>query len=170
MTQVQNNTSSKNANRNERRRAARKAKASQFKTTPIEKIEGTIEGVEVNKINNDGTAEITGTIDSSALQIEGTVNKEVKVESDRGVTTKLIWDMMSRPEGCTREEVLTALKERFPNKKDAALKNTMGALMHVLPIRYEHDVVKTQIDAKDKRKVRFQVKKIHKDVEETKAA
>lgn len=164
-----NTNTAKNVSRNERRRAAAAAKKGQVKIETLETITGTVENFEVNKINNDGTAVITGTVDSSALQISSTDPKvEVKDNSDRGITTKIIWGLMSREEGCTREEVLNALKEKFPAKREAALKNTMGALMHVLPKNYEYEVIKTQIDEKDKRKVRFQVKKIEK-VEEKQA-
>jgi hypothetical protein len=83
----------------------------------------------------------------------GVVSHDEKKE--RGLTTQIIHDMMIRPEGCTREEIIHALKKEFPKKELSALKNTIGALMNVLPQRMGWSVRKEQINPKDKRIVRF---------------
>lgn len=143
-----NNTSSKNAARNERRRAARAAL--NVNTKVIKQITF---GDTMHQEYEMAVPENVNTNLPAIIEGMGVVSHDEKKE--RGLTTQIIHDMMIRPEGCTREEIIHALKVQFPHKSNSILKNTIGALMNVLPQRMGWNVRKDQINPKDKRIVRF---------------
>lgn len=159
-------------NRNERRKQQRAAKKNNV--TPITELAGTVDG------NGEGleiSHKLEGTVDAQDQVVRSTdtvVVEETKVAeestSDRGRTTKIIMEMMLQPEGTTREAIIKRLQEEFPNKQVSALKNTVGALMHVIPVRMNWKVEKTQIDIKDKRKMNFRVVGLKAEVAEPEAA
>lgn len=102
------------------------------------------------------------TISNEAAALLGWKNADdlkVNTNNERGRTSAYIAEMMSREGGCTREEILTGLQQMFPEKELTALKNTVGALMHTLPIRFGWKVNRIQIDPADKRKMKYTIEK-----------
>jgi hypothetical protein len=73
----------------------------------------------------------------------------------RGRATYLIIrEMLAGP--TTRDHLIELLQEDFPEKELSVIKNTLGSLMHSLPIKRKWTVQKTK-DKNDQRKVIFTV-------------
>jgi hypothetical protein len=143
MTQVSQNTNTVKLDRNARRRLARalaKANGAQSIETIVQAVEGPQQEVEEKK--------------ETKTEV---VEAKEETTSDRGKTTKIIMEMMQSEEGTTRQAIIERLQTEFPGKELSAIKNTVGALMHVIPVRMNWVVEKTQIDPADKRKINFKV-------------
>jgi hypothetical protein len=86
----------------------------------------------------------------------------------RGRATYLLIETMLKGP-TTREEILEELRNEFPDKDDKTLKNTLGSLMHSIPLKRGWIVVKTK-DKADKRKVIFTITDKGMDSDEARAA
>ncbi len=93
---------------------------------------------------------------------------ETMEEGVRGRATYLVVEtMLAGP--CTRDDILDKMRKEFPDKEDTVLKNTLGSLMHSLPIKRKWTVEKAR-DKDDKRKVIFTVTNKGIDSDEEKEA
>lgn len=83
-----------------------------------------------------------------------------KKRDDGPTASSIILDHLNKAKGTTRNEIYAALKKAFPKKSEVALKNTMGSLMHTLPIRHKLRIKKVKIEGGTRKDGRWLYKKM----------
>lgn len=95
-----------------------------------------------------------------------------RTQYERGLASKTIIDTMEAGP-CTRKDILAALQATFPTKPEKQLRNTMGALVHMLINRQEQAkkwTVEKIPDPDDSRKITYSVTVLDGKSEESQQA